>query len=177
MEHIIDVTIVGTVPLLQHRFADEKQTDEPKKVGGKRDYSGEAELALYRLSDGTIYQPSTHLEGAMLKSAVKFQIGGRGKKTYKDLFKSAIIVSPDAIVHKNQKWEVDRRAVIVNKGRVMRERPRFDKWELDFEIHVMDEQIPTNMVNAILVDAGQYVGISDYRPKFGRFMVSKFEAK
>ena len=52
-------------------------------------------------------------------------IGARGKKTYKDLFKSAIIVQTEAIPHNLQKWEVDKRAVLVQKCRVMRHRPRF----------------------------------------------------
>jgi hypothetical protein len=171
----INVTIKGVASLLQHRFADEKQDEAPKKVSGKRDFSGESELALYRLSDGTIYQPSTHIEGAMVKSAAKYQIGGRGKKTYKDLFKSAIVIQPDCIPHKIQDYEVDRRAVIINRSRIMRERPIFKNWELDFEIIVMDEQIPMNVINQILTDAGQYIGIGDFRPKFGRFMITKFE--
>lgn len=59
----------------------------------------------------------------------------------------------------------------------MRHRPRFDDWELDFEIHVLDEQIKPDVVNGILTDAGQYVGIGDYRPKYGRFMITKFEVQ
>lgn len=172
---VFHVGVKGVAPLLQHRYADEKQDDSPKQVAGKRDYSKEAELALYKSPEGEIYQPSSHIEGAMLKAAANFQIGGRGKKTYKDLFKSAVIVAPFAIPHKNPKWEVDRRPVIVNRGRIMRERPMFTEWELEFDVQVMDEQIPNSVVNAILTFAGQYVGIGDYRPKFGRFIVTKFE--
>jgi hypothetical protein len=174
MARVIECSIEGTAPLLQHRFDDKKDTEKAIKVGGKRDYSGAAEASLYRGVDGVIYQPSTHIEGAMLKAASNYQIGGRGKKTYRDLFKSAVLVSPDAIPHKIQDFTIDRRAVIVMRARIMRERPLFAVWGLDFEINIMDDQIPDEVVNQILCHAGQYVGIGDFRPKFGRFMVTKF---
>ena len=175
MGQIINVSIKEISPLLQHRYMDEPVDLPPKRVSGKRDFSGESEMALYRGFDGLIYQPSNHLERAMMKSAAKFQIGGRGKKTYKDLFQCAVIVSPDAIIHKIQDFVVDRRPVIIQRARVMRERPRFDRWELDFQIEILDDQVKPEVVNEVLVDCGKYVGIGDYRPKFGRFMVTKFQ--
>ena len=174
---IINVTVKGAAPLLQHRFATEKQTEAPVRASGKRNYDSEALDALYTLRDGTIYQPATHFEQAIKKSAAKFLIGGRGKKSYKELVQCALLVKPDCIVHKIQKYNVDRRAVIVNKSRIMRERPIFPEWELEFEIHLLDVQLKIEAVNTILVDAGQYVGIGDYRPKYGRFIVTRFEAK
>lgn len=178
-QKVVDVTIRGIASLLQHRFPDDAKPDngEAVRVGGKRDYSDQVEKALYRNPDGSIYQPASHIEGAMVKAATKFQIGGRGKKTYKDLFKSGIVVGPEAIPLKFETQTVDRRSVIINRGRIMRERPKFDTWELNFEITIMDDQLPVKVVNQVLVEAGQYQGIGDYRPKFGRFMVTKFEEK
>ena len=172
---IINVSVKGAAPLLQHRFETEKQTDAPVKSSGKRNFDGEALASLYTLKDGTIYQPSTHFEQAIKRSAAKFLIGGRGKKTYKELVQCALIIQPDCIIHKIQKWEIDRRPVIIQRSRVMRERPVFPEWELDFQIHLLDSQLKLEAVNTILVDAGQYVGIGDYRPKFGRFIVTRFE--
>ena len=177
MGQIIHVSIKGISPLLQHRYADEPVDLPTKRVSGKRDFSAESGNALYQTPEGVIYQPSSHLERAMMKSAAKFQIGGRGKKTYKDLFQCAVIVSPDIITHKIQNYVVDRRPVIIQRARVMRERPRFDEWGLDFQIEIFDDQVKPEVVNEVLVDCGKYVGIGDYRPKFGRFMVTKFEVK
>ena len=177
MGKIIDVSVEGVCPLLQHRYEDEPKNPPPSRVSGKRDFSSESEIALYRSPDGVIYQPASHFERSMMKSAAKFQIGGRGKKTYKDLFQSAILVLPDAIPHKIQTYVVDRRPVIIQRARVMRERPRFDKWKLDFQIEILDDQLKPDVVNEVLIDCGCYVGIGDYRPKFGRFMVTKFEER
>ena len=170
----VKVTIKGVVPLLQHRYPSEKEETKIMKVRGARDYSKEAELALYRDEVGTIYQPAEHILGALIKAAVDFKITGRGKKTYKDLIKSAIVISPDAIPHKNKKWEVDRRMVVIQRSRIMRERPRFDNWELSFEIETLDEQLPLSALKEILDQAGK-VGIGDFRPRFGRFIVTEFK--
>lgn len=177
MTAIVDVTVRGTAPLLQHRFAegDKMNDDAPIRKSGKKSYESEALNSLYLLEGGIVFQPSSHIEGAIQKAAVNFQIGGRGKKTYKDLTKSALLVSPECIRRKIQEYEIDRRAVIVNRARVMRERPMFREWELDFEIHLLDPQLKPEAVRTILEHAGAYVGIGDYRPKFGRFSVLKFD--
>ena len=170
----VNVTIQGVAPLLQHRYKSEKEETPVIRAKGKRDYSGEAEEALYRDERGVIYQPSEHILGALTKAAVDFKITGRGKKTYKDLVKSAIIVFPDAIPHKNQEWTVDRRPVVIQRNRIMRERPKFDKWELSFVIEILDEQFPIEALKQILDQSGK-VGIGDYRPRFGRYIVTEFK--
>lgn len=182
----IKVKIQGISPLLQHRyvFVDEKEEDA-KRRSGKKDYSGEWKKALYWDDKLGVIQPGVHIEAAMIKAAVSFQIPGKGKKTYKDLFKSAVFVSPDYIPHglkgspedlvKKGKITIDRRLVRVNNSGVERLRPLFKDWALEFTIEVHDDQISDDTVQQILEHAGRYVGIGDYRPKFGRFSVAKFE--
>jgi len=46
----IDVTIKGISPLLQHRFSEGEE--KIKKSTGVKDYSGEAEKALYKDETG-----------------------------------------------------------------------------------------------------------------------------
>jgi len=170
----VNATILGVAPLLQHRYPSEKEETKITKTRGARDYSGEAELALYKDEAGKIYQPAEHILGALIKAAGDFKITGRGKKTYKDLIKSAVVIFPDAIPHKKTKWIVDRRPVVVQRARIMRERPRFDDWELNFIIETLDEQLPISALKEILDQAGK-VGIGDFRPRFGRFMVTEFK--
>lgn len=170
----VNVTIKGIAPLLQHRYPSEKEEVKITKKTGVKDYSDEVELSLYKNADGMIYQPAEHILGAMIKAAVDFKITGKGKKTYKDLVKGTIIVEPDAIPHKNPEWEIDRRPVVIQRSRVMRSRPKFVNWELSFIIEILDEQFSVSAVKDILDQAGK-VGIGDYRPRFGRFMVTRFD--
>lgn len=175
----IAVEIEGVSPLLQHRFPMEEADAKAKKKMGTVDYSKEAETSLYRDEKGKIYVPSTHLEAAMRDAAVNFRIqGGRGK-TYKAIVNAAIIVEPEAIPLLGEnggdpEWTTDARPVVVQRARVVRYRPKFGKWKLLFTINVLDEQLDVETINKILVHAGQYNGIGDFRPKFGRFIVTQF---
>ena len=182
----VEVKIQGLSPLLQHRyvFTDEKE-EAAKRKTGKKDYSEEWKSALYWDDDLGIIQPATHIEAAMIKAAVDFQIVGKGKKTYKDLFKSAVFVTPDYIPHglkgtreglvKEGRISIDKRLVRVNNSGVERLRPILKDWVLEFTIEVHDDQVSLDTVHQVLEHAGRYVGIGDFRPKFGRFSVLRFE--
>ena len=175
----IDVTIKGITPLLMHRFGMEG-TDTPfKKRTGLPDWEAEGEKALYRDETGIIYQPASHIDGALKEAAKVFKIAGRKGASYSKLVAATVIVEPDAIPHKITKYIIDARPVVVQRARIIRYRPRFDNWELDFELILQDEQLPVGVVKQVLDHAGLYVGIGDFRPgrggKFGKFMVTKFQ--
>lgn len=176
------VKIVGVTALLQHRyrFSDERFQDEVEKSAtrksGRQDYSQEWKTALYADKDGNIYEPASHIEGAIVRAAGNFQITGRSKKTYRELVKGAVFVSPDAIpLGKKEPDFIHKARVIVNRAAVERLRPGFRVWELSFTIQVLDEQLGKDVLREILQHAGQYYGIGDFRPRFGRFRVVSFE--
>lgn len=176
----IKVEIEGIRPLLQHKFPDETYEIEAKtktRVGSTK--SDDPKDSLYVLPDGTIYQPAEHILRAMIKAATNFKIGGKRGKTYKDIIMSSIIITPDAIPHKFTKWEFDKRSVVIpaTRGRIMRIRPRFDKWALAFELECIEEQIDIETLKKILDYAGYNVGIGDYRPRFGGFIVTQFKTE
>ena len=64
----------------------------------------------------------------------------------------------------------DVRAMKVQQARVMRTRPRFNTWNISFvasyDENLLDFQ---TVVNAIEY-SGQYVGLCDSRPKYGKFV-------
>lgn len=171
-----DVKIESISPLLMNRFAEEKAEEVIKRVSGVR-VPEEVAVSLYILPDGKIYQPASHIEATMIKAAANFNITGKGKKTYKDLAKSSIFVEPDAIIHEIQTYDIDKRPVVnpTTRGRVIRARPILREWALNFKLKVLDDQFPREVVKSILDYAGTAVGIGDYRPRFGRFIVTKFE--
>lgn len=179
----VNVELTGISPLLQHRFAiDEGGAAKAPTKKNKEQREDVVEQSLYRLPDGTIYQPSIHILSSMKKAGAKFQIPGQGKLTYKNLIGSgAVMINPDAIPHKNQAFEVDVRAVVVpsTRGRVVRRRPMLNSWRLCFEIEFDDTEISADDINEILTYAGKRVGIGDFRPEkggsFGRFMISSFK--
>ena len=171
----VECSIKGIAPLLQHRFPEEADDKKSTKKTGRIDYSKQALESLHINKKGIIYEPSSHIEGALRKAAVSFRIPGQSRKTYKDLVLRSVVVIPDEIPLQPQDYEVDKRSVKIQRARVFRYRPRWDEWTLDFDIHMLDEQFAPDVLKEILDYAGAAHGIGDYRPKFGRFEVTKFE--
>lgn len=175
-----NVTIRGIAPLLMHRFSEEKLTRPTVRTGDRalsdKDKKAAATPYLY-VQKGKLVQPSSHIEGAMVKAATELKLAGSGKKTYKDLVKSSVFVFPEMIPHKNQAWEVDGRPVVnpTTRGRSMCYRPRLDSWELSFHVEVLDNRADPNAIKEILNIAGVRNGIGSYRPRFGRFEVTSFK--
>lgn len=65
----------------------------------------------------------------------------------------------------------DARSVKVGTARITRYRPLFRSWSVVCDIAYDQESIDRDQVLKCLEDAGQYCGVGDYRPKFGRFAV------
>lgn len=187
--YAVSVTVRGTAPLMQHRFPMPELSTMSKgghKSTGAKDYTQEWREYLYA-SNGEIVQPACHFEGAMVKAAVGFKVTGKRGKTYKDLFSANVFIDPIEIPHNipvpdeldcdaDKPLYIDMRPVIVQRARVVRLRPTFKPgWELSFTINVIDDELPFEILSDVLTLAGKTVGIGDYRPKFGRFMVTKFE--
>ena len=175
---LIEITLKGITPLLMHHYPLIGADDVSKKRTGVPDWKAQAELALYRNDDG-IYQPAEHLEKALVGAGTNFKIPGKRGQTYSKLIAATVDIFPDAIPHKYTNYVIDARPVVIQKARVIRYRPRFDEWELDFTLRLQDEQLPVSVIKEVLDYAGLYVGIGDYRParkgKYGKFMVTKFQ--
>lgn len=69
----------------------------------------------------------------------------------------------------------DTRAVGVNRSSVPRTRPRFETWKIEFVLRYDEERIDFETIMNSMDFAGQYVGLCDYRPKYGKFVASVSE--
>jgi len=174
------VEIIGITPLLMNKpeqYGFDEQWVEKK---ASEDWEKEALKKLYVDSEGVLYQPSTHLDRALIEAGKKIKVKGQGKATYSKLFGSMVSVEEFEIVHKKQKYEIYKSLVVIpsTKGRIMRYRPMLKEWVLEFHIEAEDE-IPADVIKEALEIAGKYVGIGDWRPekkgKFGKFQVTQFK--
>ncbi len=59
-------------------------------------------------------------------------------------------------------------------ARVMRTRPRFDNWEVKFQLQLFPSEINPSDIQQALESAAMLIGMGDYRPKFGRFALVDF---
>jgi len=195
----VECQIKAVSNILQHKFSaatlEASMTGSTKNTGSK-DYSLEWMDTMYDHPDGYLYQPASHIEGALQKSAVSFKIKGRGTKTWKDPIKAYCYVTPDEIPLLYENGEgfdrllvpdetlltnptdnlvVDIRPVKVQRARIARSRLMVKDWRLSFTIEVHDEQVRPDVLETILIEAGRAVGIGDYRPRYGRFEIVSFE--
>lgn len=176
-----DIKIKGTSPLLQNRFAGEETIGKTKKKT-ETTKENNVEDTIYKTPKGKIYQPAECIKQALIEAGKAFK---KGRANRSKVFASFVIVEPEAIIHKNQKWETDRRPVVIpsTRGRVMRNRARLNEWELKFQATSLDDnEIDEQLLHDALDYAGHYIGIGDYRPQkkgmYGRFIVSEIkEAK
>ena len=174
---IYKLRIRGTRPLLMNSCSSmlEEESTKPKRGKGEYKPKEEAEKLLYK-EGNDIVVPSFCVLACLRKSATNFKVPGRGKKTYKDFIYSGIKIDPDNIsLISEDGWVVDLRIVVINRARVPKARPKFENWELEFTIDILDPIITPSSLKEILIDAGKYNGLLDFRPLFGLFEVVTFE--
>jgi hypothetical protein len=179
MTQKINVIIEGTTPILFNRFRDVAIEGKSKKVTGARAES-DIEDKLY-LIDGKTHLPSVYIKNSVVEAGKQFKIIGKGKSTYSKIVASTVDINPFMIEMDVKNYEVFRISAVnpMTKGRMMTERPKYDKWKASFQIILNDPAVPTGVINEILEHAGKYVGLGDWRPEkkgmFGKFMIVKFE--
>lgn len=70
----------------------------------------------------------------------------------------------------------DVRQMKVQTSRVTRTRPRFNMWSIRFSAVYDESQIDLQTLADAMEYAGQYVGLCDSRPKYGKFVAAIEEA-
>lgn len=63
----------------------------------------------------------------------------------------------------------DTRVMTVMRSKVLRTRPRFDRWKIIFNMQYDESKIDLDTITNSMEYAGQYVGLCDSRPKYGKF--------
>lgn len=182
----VNVGIRGSVPLLMHRFDESAELDKPtrKVLVKSRDPRKEAEKAAYRLPDGTLYAPGSWFL-AMLQAAGSEHKARGSRRSLRYIIPSAVMMEEEVVPilngdgkSKAKEFEVDSRPVVIRatKGRIMRHRPKLNHWGADFRLLIDDDVLPLEVVNQLMVEGGQKIGVGDHRPAFGRFIVTKWDA-
>ena len=176
MSEIYNVEIKGTRPLLMNSPKVILEEQGTKRAREDRSKKEEAKSVLYEDENNKPIVPALNLLTCLRDSAVNFKIPGRGNKTFKNFIYAGLHIEPEQIpvISKNE-WSIDVRTVVINGGRVPKARPKFDEWNLKFEVEILDPIITSTNLKQFLTDAGKFNGILDFRPLFGLFSIEKFE--
>lgn len=184
---LIEVEIRGTSPLLIHRFTQSSEPSKPTRrvVVSIVNPKEEAATAAYIGSDGSFYFSAFSIPNAMANAGANHKMRG-SRKTLRFIVPSAARITSETITILNgdgpaKDFEVDSRPVTIpaTKGRIMRHRPRFENWGAKFTISLDDNALSFEDAHNLLIEAGQFIGIGDFRPErrgpFGCFLVVSFK--
>ena len=184
---LVEIEIRGTSPLLIHRFTETNEQAKPTRrvVVANVDPREQATKAAYIADDGSFYFSAFSIPNAMANAGANHKMRG-SRRTLRFIVPSAVRVTSETITILNcdgpaKDFEVDSRPVTIpaTKGRIMRYRPRFDNWGAKFTISLDDNALSFEDANNLLSEAGQFIGIGDFRPEkrgpFGCFRVVSFK--
>ena len=184
----LKVRITGKAPLLLHngRLADptDEVVREMKKITAKGKNKTDEDLielsrleflgGMYTDEDGEPCIPGEVLESCLKSGA---RVAKNGKKIEAGAFVSEYTVPLQYSGPRDvdslwaDKRFVHRAGVKVGQARVIRTRPKFDKWSCEFTVEYQPEVIDREDIVRALEDAGNLKGLCDYRPRHGRFNV------
>jgi len=182
----VSFKIVGTSPIIIHsdktanpmnEFTKQLKTFTSKRKKTEEDIEAVSRiefLASLYYENGNYVIPSANIEATMLASAKQNRNG--------TLLKQAVTIINDGTfdfkdknVSPDKLWNLgkytDIRTVKVGTSKVMRTRPIFKEWASEFDVYYDDAKLNRDEVVSILENAGKYVGLGDYRPRYGRFSV------
>lgn len=124
--------------------------------------------------------PAANFEAMLLASAKHFKLG--------TTIKQALLVPDDAEFNFADKElipadlftlseYVDQRTVKVGTSKTIRTRPIFHDYTVKFTCWLDTDKMNVDQLQQIVENAGKYVGLGDYRPRYGRFEIEKVEVK
>lgn len=182
----VSLKIRGVTPLLMHneQLANPMSpaTKRLKALTGKRKKTDDdvREIARAEFAGGLYLDESgpfipVHWILAMLRD------GGKMEKLGKAVTQGVLILEdsfPLDIPIKDRTEEglwnagfYDQRMVGNQKARVLRTRPKFDKWSIECVVHYDPSIFNGEQILRIAANAGVKVGLGDYRPRYGRFVI------
>lgn len=175
----MELKIVGTSPLLMHKFSDSAKADMVSKQIGvtrekkKRDIKTEMEEAIHRLPDGTVGFPASGFKKAMVETAPYLK--SMNKKLAKGSF---FIMAESNLVPIEYKEQVQNEATVklATGVSMVRYRPEFREWVCVLKIMYNANQLsPQQIINMANV-AGFHIGVGEWTPQhdgsYGMFTVA-----
>lgn len=187
----VKVKIQGTAPLMMHnvRLANpldpftkalKEYTSKRKKEEADHIEMSHREFlgGLYCNPDLGPYVPADALSALLIAGAKHNKLGSK--------FEGCVFVDKDAPLNfdgprdPEKLWETgvfnDIRPVQIGQSKVQRCRPIFKDWNLKFEIVLVGGNgVEIQDIQTALDVAGRFKGLLEYRPRYGRFEVEKFE--
>lgn len=180
------ITWKGTTPLIMHScqcvnplhpIAKELKKYTSKKKKTEEDLLKIADLewesGAYWKEGLGLYIPAENVEATIINGAKAYRKGSDIEK-YCDVtnlyipFNYGENLTKEELI-KNYEYR-DTRVMTVQRAKILRTRPRFDQWNITFDLRYDETKIDIETIVNAIEYAGQYVGLCDSRPKYGKFV-------
>lgn len=180
MPYRIDVVIEGVAPILFNRWTEDA-ADKLRSgaTGGKvTEASREAEALtkVYRSGD-VLVVPGWNLKKCILQGCQRAGLK-EGRASMMPFLAATVFVDGDPSFGVTDPDYVDERAgrrPAKTGGACLIKRPALRSgWRLPFVLHVLDDRRDAPSIRRAIEEAGLMVGLGDFRPEFGRFIVQEF---
>lgn len=178
--YVAEFTVTGTSPMLFHRWSVEAVAEKAAAAkGSAAKKTDDLQSYVWRLPNGEIGLPGEYIRQALIHAA-KFRQDPRSpRKSAMDLYKAAIVCLTDLGSLGTKDWDyLDQRRVMIQRAGITRTRPAFQAgWKAHFMFQVqLPEYVPPTDLLDVLTNAGRLIGVGDFRPSYGRFQVTDFQA-
>lgn len=144
------------------------KTDEDNRMISDLDFKG----GLYWDDNIGVYIPAENIEATIVNGAKAFKKGSAIQKFCNvvefrvPLEYGAKLTMEELMADYTYR---DVRVMTVNRARVNRTRPRFNRWAITFTLRYDSSKIDFETIKNAIEYAGLYVGLCDSRPKYGTF--------
>ena len=176
--------ILGTADILFHRWSNEAVAEKSAaSKGSKAKKTDNTESYVYRNAQDQICIPGRYITRAIVEAG-RFHPDPRSpRKMAKDLIQAGVvaeeILSPVLVNGQPvTEWEYeDMQRVTIMRSAITRVRPAFRAgWKCSFTLTVLlPEYISSQFLRTLTDGAGKFIGLADFRPTYGRFVVSRWD--
>jgi len=182
----LKVTWKGTTPLIMHSckcvnplhpisIEMKKYTSKKKKTEDDLIKIADLEWEAGAYWDDKIglYIPCENIE-ATIKNGAKPNKKGSDIEKYCNVTELCVPLNYGANLSKEELIKDynyrDTRPMTVMRAKILRTRPRFNNWQISFNMTYEESKIDVEVIRQAIEYAGAYVGLCDSRPKYGKFV-------
>lgn len=167
----IEFALESLSPILFNKYLDEPQ---PKTPEGFRE---QGPRKCHRNDDGFICITPEMILASMREAVGDIAPRGKGKVYRRDIMAGVFFEQNMFATEHKEPDAIDARPVIRGKGEkttlVICYRPMLKSWKIQGTMALIDVQ--PQLAKQSLERAGYKAGLASYRPRFGRFVVTKWE--
>jgi len=178
----IDVPILGTSPLIMHRFSEKAKRQMLDNMQGRKtpkthkDPEADFQAAFYRFEDGSPGFPAVAFKAATVEASRFYDKSVTKVGLRQFVFiKGALGVDGQALVPITGEARMREDVVRVGMGTDLRYRPEFTEWSTLLRVVYVTSALDRASVLSLIDAAGMGVGVGEWRPEkkgdFGCFQI------